>query len=125
MPYKPPHPCNYPGCPNLTRERFCDSHRKQDYSNYNKHHRNKAAIDFYNTSAWRNLSKIKLSRDPFCEMCRARGLYVNASCVDHIREISDGGALLDIENLQSLCQGCHSRKSLIERQKRRIRARGG
>lgn len=28
MPYKPKHPCSYPGCPKLTSERYCDEHKK-------------------------------------------------------------------------------------------------
>jgi len=31
--------------------------------------------------------------------------------VDHIREISDGGAQLDSSNLQSLCSACHAAKT--------------
>jgi len=125
MPYKPLHPCNHPGCPNLTRERFCDVHRKQEHSNYNKYTRDKVATAFYNSPAWRSLSKLKLARDPFCEICRGRGEFVKATCVDHVKEMRDDGVALDIENLQSLCQSCHSRKSLLERQKRRIGPGGG
>lgn len=40
MPYKPKHPCSYPGCPKLTSERYCDEHKKLTTSLYNKYERN-------------------------------------------------------------------------------------
>ena len=41
-----------------------------------------------------------------------------ATCVDHVREIQDGGEELDASNLMSLCDKCHARKT-----KRMARAR--
>jgi 5-methylcytosine-specific restriction endonuclease McrA len=42
-----------------------------------------------------------------------------ASLVDHITEIKDGGAALDIANLQSVCQSCHNKKTAAQRAKRK------
>jgi 5-methylcytosine-specific restriction protein A len=37
-----------------------------------------------------------------------------ATEVDHIVPVARGGALLDWDNLQSMCHGCHSRKTASE-----------
>lgn len=37
---------------------------------------------------------------------------------DHIREIRDGGAPLDLANGQALCGSCHGRKTAAERARR-------
>ncbi len=36
MPIAPPRPCNHPGCPALTGERFCEAHRKQRQKAYHR-----------------------------------------------------------------------------------------
>ncbi len=36
MPIAPPRPCNHPGCPALTRDRFCEAHRKQRQKAYHR-----------------------------------------------------------------------------------------
>ena len=64
---------------------------------------------FYNSRTWRTLRKYVLMGEPLCRDCGKP-----ATVVDHIRPISDGGARLDIENLQPLCFKCHNRKSARE-----------
>ena len=41
-----------------------------------------------------------------------------ATMVDHIVPIADGGEKLDEDNLQSLCQDCHARKTADDLVKR-------
>ncbi len=36
MPIEQPRPCNHPGCPALTRDRFCEAHRKQRQQVYHR-----------------------------------------------------------------------------------------
>ena len=38
--------------------------------------------------------------------------------VDHVDEVEDGGAFLDPENLQSLCNACHKYKTDVAKKKR-------
>ncbi len=66
---------------------------------------------FYDLAAWRKLRKLKLSMSPLCEQCKREGRTRPAKDVDHIIPISKGGEPLAIENLQSLCVPCHSRKT--------------
>lgn len=114
MPRKPKTPCRYPGCPKLTEGRYCEEHKKIEDNNYNKYQRNKETQRFYQSKEWKELRKLKLISQPMCEECLRSGKYVRARMVDHIVPIRQGGALLDIANLQSLCWSCHSRKSAKE-----------
>ncbi len=38
--------------------------------------------------------------------------------VDHIQELKDGGAEVDPENAQTLCNRCHQKKTRAEKRKR-------
>lgn len=117
--------CKVPGCPGLTRSKYCDKHTHleerdkqaaQEY--YNKNIRNADSQKFYESTAWRYLRKLKLQRNPMCETCYAEGKITLAKMVDHIIEIRDGGAVLDIENLSSICHACHNKKTAKEKEKR-------
>lgn len=114
MPYRPKHPCSYPGCPNLTNDRYCEEHKKQTDKEYNKYQRDEFSRNFYNTPRWREIRKLKLTTTPFCEECRKNGTIIKATMVDHITPIKQGGNAFDLDNLQSLCWSCHSRKSVLE-----------
>ena len=55
-------------------------------------------------------------RDGFaCQQCGGRGGRLIA---DHIIEIDDGGALLDVKNGMTLCLPCHNRKTAASRAER-------
>ena len=115
MPWKPLRPCNYPGCPNLSEQAYCEIHRKkvkaETNSHYDKHKRDKQMYNFYNSPAWRKLRDKKIRQNPLCEECYRSGRLTKAVIVDHIlpaRENQD--KRLDINNLQSLCTACHNRK---------------
>lgn len=69
---------------------------------------------FYQSTTWRKLRKVKLEQDPLCEECLKKGIHTPAKVADHIVSINQGGAALDIANLQSLCDRCHNIKSAKE-----------
>lgn len=54
MPYKPKHPCHYPGCPKLTNNRFCEEHTKLYNRNYEKYDRDPAVHRRYGR-AWNQM----------------------------------------------------------------------
>ena len=83
---------------------------KKPYEGY-RHHNTK----FYQSTAWRKLREEKLRKNPICEQCIRIGLIIPAQVVDHIVPINKGGAALDIDNLQSLCNPCHNRKSAMDK----------
>jgi len=110
MPFKPARPCGYPGCPALTHGRYCEKHKPVVDREYNQFSRDKNSQAFYESPAWRRLRRIKLGMNPVCEIC----LKEKATTADHVIPVKQGGAPLDITNLQSLCGSCHSRKSIQE-----------
>ena len=50
-----------------------------------------------------------LKANPLCVVCAAV-----ANEVDHVMPINAGGARLSVNNMQSLCKPCHSRKTAID-----------
>jgi len=114
MPRKPPKPCGRTGCGELTYGTYCDKHQQEADRDYNHRQRDRTAQSFYESTAWRRVRRIKLSDSPLCEECKRGGTLVAATVVDHIMPIRQGGAKLEMDNLQSLCQSCHSRKSALE-----------
>jgi 5-methylcytosine-specific restriction protein A len=88
--------------------------------------REKQAAPFYLTPEWRALmDAIIIERfgtranarceDPECMQPHRRGIRIFG---DHIREVTDGGALLDRRNVLCRCGGCHTRKTAAARAKR-------
>lgn len=70
----------------------------------------------YDSRKWKDrVRPSKINRDPLCEICLERDEFKDATEVDHIKPVSAGGAPYDMDNLQSLCSSCHSRKSAKER----------
>ena len=57
MPRKPLKPCNHPGCPELTENRFCVKHK-------NIHERKSANARGYD-SRWRKARKRFLKANPY------------------------------------------------------------
>lgn len=66
---------------------------------------NRAPGDRGYGSAWRKRRLQKLAVDPVCEDCGSRF----ATCVDHI---DNNRANVKWSNLKSLCDSCHSRKTV-------------
>lgn len=61
-----------------------------------------------NSMAWKRLRAYQLNLFPLCEYCSLYGLSVPATDVDHIDNNPSNNCL---DNLQSLCKPCHSRKT--------------
>ncbi|WP_337175389.1 HNH endonuclease signature motif containing protein [Paludisphaera sp.] len=83
--------------------------RHRDYDRTRRDGESKA---FYNSKAWRSVRAMKLRRSPLCELCsqaKPRRLTPGTH-VHHVVELRDAPDLgLVVENLQTLCHGCHSR----------------
>lgn len=75
---------------------------------------------FYLTVQWRKFRAWYISRHPICEQCEKEGRLTPAMMVDHILEISDGGALTSEENAQALCHKCHSIKTSLMKNHRKL-----
>ena len=57
---------------------------------------------------WRKVRERKRATDPLCERCKQLGRTTATAIVHHILPLVDGGARLDMANLQSLCVPCHA-----------------
>jgi 5-methylcytosine-specific restriction endonuclease McrA len=70
---------------------------------------------FYQSKEWKALArKAKSLAGNKCCWCGSRRRII----ADHIKEITDGGAKLDIANIQVLCHACHNRKTAKTKGKR-------
>ena len=69
---------------------------------------------WYASSTWRALRRIVLQRD--AGLCRACGVAAGESAhIDHIEpHRGDWTRFTTVENLQVLCESCHSRKTVAE-----------
>jgi 5-methylcytosine-specific restriction protein A len=106
MPHKAKHLCSYPGCAELVDGRFCEVHKKQEQTFYNKFRRNPETNKRYG-SKWRKIRAAYISAHPLCEECKAQGRLVAAQEIHHIVPLSEGGTN-EWANLRALCKSCHS-----------------
>lgn len=106
MPRKPKRPCSFPGCPELTDGRYCDTHQRQVDAHYNKYERDPQTRKRYDRS-WRRIRDRYIAEHPLCEECQKYGRLTPAEEVHHIIPLSKGGTNAD-SNLMSLCKKCHS-----------------
>ena len=110
MPRKAPIPCRQRGCAKLVEPGtggYCEDHRTVRHQHYNRSRGDKKEIAFYKLKRWQTVRKAALYRDQgLCVVCGAP-----AAMVDHIIEVKDGGAKYSLENLQSMCNRCHSIKT--------------
>lgn len=111
-------PIQYKACPSCGKKisrslRQCEECEAKSQKNYNTNRRDKDMQKFYQSKEWRAVRALVLSRNPLCAMCDHP-----ADVVDHVIEIRDGGAKLDINNLRGLCHYHHNKKSAEEKSKR-------
>ena len=72
----------------------------------------KKAEGFYQSKEWRDLvRRLKAERGRWCERCGSGHRVAG----DHKVERKDGGAELDPDNIELLCQPCHNRKTALAR----------
>ena len=116
MPHAPRRNCRQQGCRNLAEKGscYCREHQLEQNRNYNRYERDPDTQAFYTSKEWRSVRRYQLEHFPLCAECLKAGRYTPATLVDHIKPIREGGARLDMANLQSLCWSCHSQKSIEE-----------
>jgi 5-methylcytosine-specific restriction protein A len=108
MPAQFLHPCSYPGCPNVIREgRYCPAHKTIASREYNQTQRSADSNKIYGRR-WRTIRDLYIAKHPLCEECFSQGKLTPADEVHHIVPVDQGGTHAD-ENLQALCQSCHTK----------------
>lgn len=94
--------------PHKPGERILREEKREKNREYN---RARPAIHaFYSSSSWRKLREYVKRRSPLCAECLKHGIVTQGVIVDHIVPITEGGAMMDIKNLQVLCSACHNSK---------------
>ncbi|MBS4762126.1 HNH endonuclease [Carnobacteriaceae bacterium zg-ZUI252] len=102
-------PCRNIRCKNLTNKGYCDNCK------YTKDKIRPSANKRGYNALWRKNSKAYLQANPLCVECAKEGKIVVADCVDHIiAHKGDMKLFWDVNNWQSLCNSCHSRKTINE-----------
>ncbi len=120
MPVKSLHPCNRPGCPKLTRERFCPEHAKADRKAYDRERESTEARKWQRSPRWRKGSALHKARHPLCAECERHGRVTPVYVTDHIvPHRGDYDLFWDESNWQSLCNPCHEKKHGPDRFRRR------
>lgn len=115
MPWKPRHPCRFPGCGELTDagKTYCEAHSTQLRKEHDVRRGSANARGY--TYRWSKFRRMFLNRNPLCTHCLSDGKYVAADVVDHIiPHKGDMSHFYDVSNLQSLCKSCHDRKTASE-----------
>ena len=115
----PLKPCKQPGCAELVRGGgYCAKHKKTAAVNGSgdKRRRGSEAWHYlYNRGKWGELRAMQLLLQPFCVECAKAGRRRRAEEVDHITpHKGDEELFFNVDNLQSLCKSCHSRKTIAE-----------
>lgn len=113
MPSKPVRPCSNLGCPTLTKERFCGSHKQKYQQSYNQN-RGSATKRGYDAE-WRRGRAAFLMKNPLCLHCSKQGLVMASTVVDHIVPHKGNFELFwDRGNWQPLCKSHHDSKTARE-----------
>ena len=107
LPWKPKKPCAYPGCRDLTVNRYCEQHQKLMDKRYDTYERSPVSKKRYGR-AWKRIRDRYIGKHPLCEMCLKNHKTTPATEVHHIRPLSRGGTH-DEDNLMALCKPCHSK----------------
>lgn len=107
MPTRPQARCTYHGCNRkATRQGRCDQHQRKPWQNPSAHTR---ALRQHHTE-WMHVRAERMKLEPNCRRCNHKGTNV-----DHIIPVGAGGAFLDINNTQTLCDQCKTLKDQEDR----------
>lgn len=119
--------CTHPGCPQIVSERGkskCPAHYTEANKHYNRNYRNRPDKKTESRSStelgygydWQQVRNRALARDNYlCQECLEKDdRMIPAEHVDHIEAFHGkrDKRRLDLKNLRSLCQPCHSKKTI-------------
>ena len=106
-------PCSYPGCNQLTTERFCEVHKRQERQRLDERRGSSSERGY--TYRWRLARQTYLAKNPLCVMCEKEGRLTAANVIDHIiPHKGDKELFWDRSNWQSLCKRHHDIKTATE-----------
>ena len=114
MPNLPPRQCTKPGCKEYAvKHGRCEQHQPEAWTTS----KGKTASQRGYGSQWRKIRTQVLKRDDYlCQVCLSKGVYTQATEVDHIKNKANGGTDSP-DNLQAICSPCHKEKTQSERKR--------
>lgn len=110
MPTAPKKPCAHPGCAELISSGSrCPAHERTQRRDEDSR-RDPAVRALYNSTRWRETSRLYRASNPLCVRCGTL-----AEVVDHIvPHRGDYQRFWDAGNWQSMCATCHNLKTYHE-----------
>lgn len=120
MPSKAKRPCGKAGCSQLAENQYCEAHAHLNrHRLYDTYSRNKRLAVFYHSQEWQRAREQALIRDHYlCQDCLIQKRITKAEVVDHIKPVRFFWQLrLVLDNLRSLCQACHNRKTAEDKRR--------
>lgn len=108
MPCKSRPGCRYPGCPSRSEKgsSYCSLHKPKVKDN-----RSSSTARGYKYRL-QKVRKMFLKENPLCAECIKSGIITPALVVDHIEpHKGDYEKFWDEDNMQSLCETCHNKKT--------------
>ena len=115
MPYKPKISCAITTCPNLSNNRYCDTHAHLAPKKQHDKKRKSSTQRGYDTR-WQKARRMYLNQHPLCLACQKEHRTTTATVVDHIKPHRGNQHLFwDVSNWQPLCKQCHDKKTMNER----------
>ena len=100
--------CAEPGCSARVSSGRCLTHQRA-HRNIRPHY---PGEQWYDSRRWKDLRMRVIRATPFCVVCAVDGIRTLATDVDHIvKHDGDPQRFWNIDNLQSLCHGCHAAKT--------------
>lgn len=108
---RPMRMCKHPGCMKLTADGYCPDHKPKTERKISAawHHLYTAP-----SYGWKKRRSAQLAREPWCRECSRRGERVRATTADHVIPHRGNLDIFLHGELQSLCDSCHSRKTMAE-----------
>jgi len=107
-----------PKLPEKKKPKWVTLNAKKPFSGFKKKHES-TNRKFYSSKAWKELRAFWFKSNPLCNWCKEEGKTVTGNEGDHIKEIIDGGEILDPDNLMTLCSRHHRQKTAWARAKRK------
>lgn len=113
--------CKSPRCAQIVTGtgRFCEVHADQDVPWQGA---KRTRLRFYSGARWQLIRKLKLAKNPICEICQ-RKLAVQVHHLEKARESIE--RRYDLDNLQSVCLVCHARETQKETRETILKAKNG
>lgn len=109
--------CKHIGCRNLTKDTYCDKHKRVKPKTEYESKRPNANRRGY-TYKWNQYSKAYLLHHPLCVECLKNGDLTPSEVVDHIKDHrGDKRLFWDKKNHQALCKRCHDKKTATTERK--------